>query len=137
TVKTETNTSSVVIPIPLKPNEAGAKKVHKEIGLDLAQFHLKQDQELFYVVQVTDTKQNLASGTPEVPQQTSTNNVSSKPAQKSASDSAQKSSEKTKTDNQAQNNGGAATSNALASAAQTNSSKLRPDPQTHLALTAK
>jgi len=127
TVKTETNTSSVIIPIPLKPEEAGAKRVHKEIDLDLAQFHLKQDQELSYVVQVTDTKQNLSSGAPEASQETSQNN--------SASESAQKSSEKT--GNQAQNNGGSATNNALASAAQTNSTKLRPDPQKHLAMATK
>jgi hypothetical protein len=62
-VKGETNTTSVVISIPLK-NEVGAKLVRKQVELDLAQFKLKQDQELSYVVRVTDTKENPSQSTP-------------------------------------------------------------------------
>jgi hypothetical protein len=63
TVKTETNTTSIAVPIPLG-DERGAKLLRKQVDLDLKQFHLQQDQELTYSVQVTDTKENLALGMP-------------------------------------------------------------------------
>jgi hypothetical protein len=63
-VKSETNSTEVVMPIPLQ-NEAGAKKVRKQIELDLAKFNLKQDQELSYFVRVTDTKENPGLSTPD------------------------------------------------------------------------
>jgi hypothetical protein len=59
TIKDQTNATTVVTPIPLK-EEAGAKKVRKQIDLDLAKFNLKQDQELSYFIRVTDTKENAA-----------------------------------------------------------------------------
>jgi hypothetical protein len=72
TVKDETNSSTVVLPIPLNKDEAGAKVVRKEVELDLAKFNLKQDQELSYVVKVTDTKENHtgspSTGQPEARQ---------------------------------------------------------------------
>ena len=58
TVKGETNSTSVTMPIPLNKNEAGAKLVRKQVELDLAKFNLKQDQELSYTIRVTDTKEN-------------------------------------------------------------------------------
>ena len=63
TVKRETNSSSVVTPIPLQ-EEAGARLVRKQVELDLAQFNLQQGQELSYSVRVTDTKQNPAQSNP-------------------------------------------------------------------------
>jgi hypothetical protein len=64
TVKNETNSTPVVIPIPLQA-EAGAKKVRKQIELDLAKFNLKQDQELSYFIRVTDTKENSSQSAPD------------------------------------------------------------------------
>jgi hypothetical protein len=64
TIKDGTNTAPVVIPIPLKEGEAGSKSLHKEVELDLAQFHLKQDQEFTYAVRVSDTKQNSSFAAP-------------------------------------------------------------------------
>ncbi len=65
TVKGETNSTSTVTPIPLNKDEAGAKKIHKQIDLDLAKFNLKQDQELSYFIRVTDTKENAALSSPD------------------------------------------------------------------------
>jgi hypothetical protein len=65
TVKSETNSTSVVTPIPFSKEETGAKKVRKQIELDLAKFNLKQDQELSYFIRVTDTKENAALSTPD------------------------------------------------------------------------
>lgn len=62
TIKDETNTVTQVIPIPLTKAEIGAKFITKQVELDLAQFHLKQGQELSYVVRVTDTKENPNEG---------------------------------------------------------------------------
>ena len=67
-VKGETNTTSTVIPIPLGKDE-GAKFIRKQVDLDLAQFKLKQDQELSYFVRVTDTKQNPGLSSPGESQQ--------------------------------------------------------------------
>jgi hypothetical protein len=68
TVKNETNSTSVVMPIPLK-DEAGAKKIRKQIELDLAKFNLKQDQELSYFIRVTDTKENAGFSSPDESEQ--------------------------------------------------------------------
>jgi hypothetical protein len=67
TVKNDdgSNAAPVVIPIPLdEAKEKGAKLVRKQVELDLAQFNLKQDQQLSYVVRVTDTKASPASAAP-------------------------------------------------------------------------
>ena len=71
-VKGETNTTTTVIPIPLGKEE-GAKVVRKQVDLDLAQFKLKQDQELSYFVRVTDTKQNPGLSSPGESQQSDKN----------------------------------------------------------------
>src|SRR5204863_10222264 len=97
TTRTETNTTTVAIPIPLE-EDAGKKSVHKEVELDLAQFHLKQDQELSYVVQVTDTRENRASGKsdskpPEMAQNNAAKPSEAKPAEQKPADNEQKASD--------------------------------------------
>ena len=69
TVKNETNSTSTVTPIPFTKEETGARKVRKQIELDLAKFNLKQDQELSYYVKVTDTKENAARSATDNPSQ--------------------------------------------------------------------
>ena len=65
TVQNPDGTASppVTIPIPLDPKEIGSKLIKKEVDLDLAQFNLKQDQELNYSVRVTDTKNDSSFST--------------------------------------------------------------------------
>jgi hypothetical protein len=58
------NSPPITIPIPLDKKEAGSKFIKKEVELDLAQFNLKQDQELNYSVRVTDTKNDSTFSTP-------------------------------------------------------------------------
>ena len=58
------NSPPITIPIPLDKKEAGSKFIKKEVELDLAQFNLKQDQELNYSVRVTDTRNDSAFSTP-------------------------------------------------------------------------
>jgi hypothetical protein len=82
TIKGDTNgSSSVVVPIPLNQDEAGAKLVRKQVELDLAKFDLKQDQELSYVITVTDTKENPAQSSPD--QQAGDSQSKSDPSAKS------------------------------------------------------
>ena len=58
------NSPPITLPIPLNTNEAGAKLIQKQVELDLAQFNLKQDQQLNYSVRVTDTKNDSSFSTP-------------------------------------------------------------------------
>ena len=58
------NSPPVTIPIPLGTNEAGSRFIRKQVELDLAQFNLKQDQELNYSVRVTDTRNDSSFSTP-------------------------------------------------------------------------
>jgi len=134
TIKGDTNTTSVVIPIPLK-DDTGKKLVRKEVELDLAQFNLKQDQELSYVVQVTDTKENLNSDSAQSSQKDQNQSAQSSGAQKSATEQQQ-----TNSANDAKsptNNVQSAANNAKPTPQSHEASPLRPDPQTHLALNAK
>jgi len=156
TIKTDTNSTSLEIPIPLK-EESGTKRLRKQVELNLAQFHLKQDQELSYIVQVTDTKENLASGTPQQAAEQNASTAAQTDSEKKPSGSAKV---EARTDSAATNNSvsaanaannstsatnaandsasAAGSANNPASAANaTNRSNLRPDLQTHLAMAAK
>jgi hypothetical protein len=90
-VKGETNTETKTFPIPLG-KDAGARFVRKQVDLDLAQFKLKQDQELSYFVRVTDTKQNPGLSSPGQPpssekeDQKQLANNETQPQQKESSD---------------------------------------------------
>ena len=78
-----------------------------------------------YFVQVTDTKENLASGSPRDVQQNAKNDAESQSDKEAASKA------------ESQNASGAATNNAGLAANGTNNSTLRPDRQTHLAMASK
>ncbi len=134
TIKGDTNTTSVVIPIPLK-DDAGKKLVRGQVDLDLAQFNLKQDQELSYVVQVTDTKANLASDNSPSAQPNENQLTQSDAAQKYSTEPQPPKSPKDATSpaNKVQS----AANNAKSSPQPREVPPLRPDPQNHLALNAK
>ena len=94
TVKNETNSTTTVIPIPLTKEETGAKKIRKQVDLDLAKFNLKQDQELSYVVRVTDTKENAALSTGDQQQQSGKQEASQKPEESKQANTNQKQNQK-------------------------------------------
>lgn len=64
TTENGSNLPPVTIPIPLDKKELGSKFIQKGVDLDLAQFNLKQDQQLNYSVRVTDTKNDSSFSTP-------------------------------------------------------------------------
>ncbi|MGA2558018.1 MAG: DUF4175 family protein, partial [Verrucomicrobiota bacterium] len=64
TTENGSNSPPITIPIPLDTNELGSKLIQKQVELDLAQFNLKQDQQLNYSVRVTDTKNDSSFSTP-------------------------------------------------------------------------
>jgi hypothetical protein len=146
-IKSETNTTSITLPIPLTQEEAGARKIRKQVELDLAKFNLKQGQELAYVVRVTDTKENAAQAASDPssaskdtssPEQSPAKSASAKTDQKPNGNLAQ--SSKSPAANKAEAN-----KNANASQAQANNSKpneAKPseskpgDGQKHIAMNA-
>ena len=64
TTENGSNSPPITIPIPFDTNEVGAKLIQKQVELDLAQFNLKQDQQINYSVRVTDTKNGTSFSTP-------------------------------------------------------------------------
>jgi hypothetical protein len=67
TTKTDGETNSVKIPVDLGA-DAGKKGLRKSVELDTKALGLKHGDQLTYTVQVTDTRQTLASATVQPPQ---------------------------------------------------------------------
>jgi hypothetical protein len=107
TIKGETNSTSFTVPIPLTKEEAGSRKFRKQVELDLAKLNLKQDQELTYVVRVTDTKENSSTSMQESPeskkQQEQAQNESKAESKKNASNQQPSKSEAAKANKPGEN----------------------------------
>lgn len=123
TIKGENNSTNFVMPIPLG-NEAGAKKIRKQVDLDLSKFNLKQDQELSYVVRVTDTKENSALASPDQEQESS-----AKDSQNSSQSQSQ-----SKQGNNSQNQNQKKPNANLAKSDKENSGQTPQDNKKHLAM---
>ncbi len=101
------NSPPVTIPIPLDPKEVGSKFINKQVELDLAQFNLKQDQELNYSVRVTDTKNDSSFSTPrpDAARQAQNSEMASAPNPNSQPNDSQNQAQQSNLQNQAgQNN---------------------------------
>jgi len=102
------NSPPVTIPIPLNQKELGSKLIQKQVELDLAQFNLKQDQQLNYSVRVTDTKNDSSFSTPrpdaDAARQAQNSGLASAPNTNSQPNDSQNQAQQNNAQNQAQQN---------------------------------
>lgn len=102
------NSPPVTIPIPLNQKELGSKLIQEQVELDLAQFNLKQDQQLNYSVRVTDTKNDSSFSTPrpdaDTARQAQNSELASAPNTNSQPNDSQNQAQQNNAQNQEQQN---------------------------------